>query len=163
MLTLDPSTTDTGYAVFCNGNLIGYSDINISDVTDINKRVNQMIVAIWDLFKRFKPNICIIEGLTVFNDIKTDSSLSDIIGAVKGFSLTTGCWYDKLFPSEWRKLISTDEEKIPMKRIDCKPWDIEKLKALLNINTDNDNIADAVLIGLAYINLFGNNSEAEPI
>ena len=29
---------------------------------------------------------------------------------------------------------------------------------LLGYKTDNDNIADAILVGQAYVNLFGNNS-----
>lgn len=159
MVTLDTSTTETGYAIWRNGELKRYSTIKGDmAINDITKRVNQMIKEILNLIEPLDPDIVIIEGLTVFNDIKTDSNLSDIIGAVRGICAYRGIFFDKLFPNEWRGLIADDNEKIPTKRTDCKPWDIEKVKTLFNIITDNDNIADAVLIGLAYkilINKYG--------
>lgn len=162
MLTVDPSTTASGYAVFFNGVMKEAGVIKFND-KDINIRVDKMILSYAELFAKYKPDICIAEGLTVFNDIKSDSSLSDLCGGLRTLSLLYGTWFDKLFPVEWRKLIADEDEVIPTKRDDCKPWDIEKAKKYFCIFRTlkiSDDMADALLIGQAYINLFGNDSDA---
>lgn len=154
MISFDTSTTDTGFAVWENAILTKYGNLN-SKIENTNYRVNYMIKEIRKIIIDEQPNIIIVEGLTVFNDIKTDSNLSDIIGAIRGFSLSLeDCWFDKLLPSEWRNLVANEVEKIPRKRNDCKLWDVSKVNDIYGKNIENDNIADAILIGLAYCNLF---------
>lgn len=160
MISLDTSTTDTGFAIWENAVLREYGNLNLCNIKNTKHRVDFMLQEINNLIKKENPNIIIVEGLTVFNDIKTDSNLSDIIGAIRGFSLTLeNCWFDKLLPNEWRNLVANEEEKIPRKREDCKMWDIEKANIFYpGVNQSeiisNDNIADAILIGKAYCNLF---------
>lgn len=155
MISFDTSTTGTGYAVWENAVLSKYGCLDLSNVVDTKVRTDLMIQKIYALTIAENPNIVVVEGLTVFNDIKTDSNLSDIIGAVRGAALACKeCWFDKLLPSEWRGLIS-DGEVIPRKRVDCKAWDIIRLEKLFSIKTNDDNIADAILIGFAYCRLFG--------
>ena len=154
MISFDTSTTDTGYAIWENAKLVRYGDLDLSNVVELKSRTDFMIQRIHALVECENPDIMIVEALSVFNDIKTDSNLSDIIGSTRGYALACeDCWFDKLLTFEWRGLVA-DGETIPRKRVDCKAWDIKRLYKLFGIKTNNDNIADAVLIGLAYCRLF---------
>lgn len=162
MVSFDTSSTDTGFAIWKNGKLVRLSHLDLTNYNGSN-RTNEMIKEIITLLINSSPDIVVVEGLTVFNDFKTDSDLAEIIGAIRGHCVYNDIFFDRLFPNEWRGLIADPEEKIPRKRIDCKPWDIKKAQALFMFpSLNNDNVADAGLIGQAYINLW-NSEDAEEV
>ena len=55
--------------------------------------------------------------------------------------------------SHWRKQVGIKTGR-GIARAQLKPLDIAKANELFNLNTKNDDLADAVLIGQAYINEF---------
>ena len=113
-----------------------------------------MIEQIHSLLDKIKIDILIIEGLNVFNNPKTQEGQSDIIGACRGYAIEHEIWFDKLSPNEWRSQVAGGNS-VPRKRKDCKPWDLEQLRKIYPfVNTNNDNVADAVLIGQAYKCMF---------
>ena len=154
MVTLDTSTTNTGYAVWKNGLLQEDFGVLKPDTKQLGDNTSRMIRQIHKLLDRVKPDILVVEGLNVYNNPKTQEGQTDIIGACYGYAIEHEIWFDRLAPNDWRKLVADDGEKIPRNRNDCKPWDINKLNKLVAIKTDDDDVADAILIGEAYRRLF---------
>ena len=151
LISLDTSSTDTGYAVFLNGKLKRYGDFDHKKDAD---KMNKMCKDIYSLIKKEDPDIIVVEDLNVMKSVKTAKMLAEIIGATRvcQFISRKKVFFYKMPPKHWRKLIGDNG---PRKRDDCKLWDIQKLLELYKISTLNDNIADAILIGRAYIEEFG--------
>ena len=156
MLSFDVSTTDTGWALWYNGKLKAAGHVYLGDRGDINKTA-EMSKRLIDIALKYNPSIIVCEEAVSVRNADVFRKLCEIIGSLRGASiLLSDCWFDKLAPTEWRSLISNGV--FPKNRSDCKPWDIVMAEKLHGYKTDNDNIADAILVGQAYVNLFGNNS-----
>lgn len=149
MVSFDTSSTDSGYAYFENSKLTDYGSINLKKEKDSLIRQEDMIIALSGIVKKYKPDICVIESPPLINSPRTLIILTEIIGAVRGMVIDSA-EYVEYTPPVWRKLISPNE-KIPIKRTEAKAWDISKVKDIFDVTTDNDNIADAILIGYARI------------
>ena len=157
-LALDTSNTNTGISVWINGkykelnNLITKGDLELWQKTD------EMIIQIGKIFEKYKPDIVVCEQLDCDNNHKVNSAHSEVIGAVKTFSLIYGSTYYDYSPSLWRKFVDDNIEKLPRKRKELKEWDIARahryLKSISKDKDIDDNAADAILIGLAYMNDF---------
>lgn len=153
MISLDTSSTITGYAYFENAKYINSDIICCNKEKDIYIRVENMCFRIIDELKRHKPDIVVVEKPPYCNDAETLILLSEIVGSVRGWAITEGfAEYVEYSPNRWRKLVADKDEKIPTKRNLCKPWDMEKAQAIIKRKPIDDNEADAVLIGIARIN-----------
>lgn len=150
MLSLDTSSTDSGYAYWENAKLVQYGSINTTAEKDSLIRQENMITELHKCVKKFKPDILIIESPPFMNSPKTLKLLAEIVGSVWGMVISSA-EYIEYEPSRWRSLVKAENETIPRKRAECKQWDIDKVKEIFGIDTDNDNIADAILIGYARI------------
>jgi len=98
------------------------------------------------------PDIVVIERPPVVRDVETLINLSEIIGCVRGWAVLNRAEYEELRPTEWRKMVHPVGEILPKRRKELKQWDIEKVKNIFNIIPENDDIADAILIGQAWVN-----------
>ena len=122
------------------------------DTSTTYVRFEQMINAIYKKIDEVKPQIVVTELTSVTRNAKTQRNLTMVLGAVWGKCLLTDAYYHSFRASEWRKLV--DSGKKPRKREELKKWSIDKVNSILKTEINNDNISDAVLIGMAYINLF---------
>ena len=152
LLALDTSTTSTGYALYVDGKLKDYGGLDFDQKTASDVRFEQMINAIYKKIDEVKPQIVVTELTSVTRNAKTQRNLTMVLGAVWGKCLLTDAYYHSFRASEWRKLV--DSGKKPRKREELKKWSIDKVNSILKTEINNDNISDAVLIGMAYINLF---------
>lgn len=150
MISFDTSSTKTGWAYWENGKLI-LSGVLYAEGEDINSRITIMSKEILELLKNYKPKIIAIERSIFVKDPNTFRMLSEIVGIVRGYAILNDTDYVEYVPGTWRKLIADSNEKIPIGRQNCKPWDIQKVHKLLNIDVCGDDEADAILIGLARI------------
>lgn len=148
MLSLDTSTTATGVAVWNNGNLAQHFIVSTSKKS--TNKTHEMILLLTDILKWYNPDIVICEELNVINNVATAKKLSSVIGAIEGISVFIGAHFDTLPPSVWRKQISDAGHMPPKHRNDLKKWDIEQTIRLFNIIPEDDNEADAILVGEAY-------------
>ena len=153
ILALDTSTKVSGYAIFNNKKLIRYSSIDKSDKKDGNKRMRDMVENIITLIKREAPDVVVIEETVVTRNPQTQRMLSMILGAVFGCCVINNFNYCALRPTQWRKLVRWDDEKLPKKRDELKFWSINKVAELYDIQEISDDISDAILIGQAFINM----------
>lgn len=149
LLSLDTSSTDSGWAYFENGILEDYGHIEMNKKDDSIIKQEKMIIALKELVDRIDPDICVIETPPYMNSPKTLILLAEIVGSVRGMVIDR-CQYEEMEPKRWRRLVAMDGEKIPNKSKESKAWDIAKVKEYYDIDTTNDNVADGILIGLAY-------------
>lgn len=153
LLSLDTSTTSTGWAIFKDGK---YQESGVIDdfkkVKNGYERLKLMTKELLDSIGQLKPDIIVIEKDVVFGNMKVIDMLMKIIGAVYGFCLFNGITYYEFAPSEWRKYVKL--QAFGRKRDEFKKASIKYIKDNLNMDV-NDDEADAICIGLAYCKKFG--------
>ncbi len=155
MIALDTSSSISGWAYYENGKLKDHGIIDHHKEKDALIRVENMSIALTHLLKKHSPDIVVAETPPLMNSPQTLIMLAEIVGVVKGWAICSGfAEFVELEPSKWRRLIARDDEKIPRARKECKPWDMQKVKELYDIEPIDDNEADAILIGQARINMF---------
>lgn len=149
MISLDTSSTKTGWAYWENAVLKESGVICASG--NIDERMELMGKQIIMLLKNRNPIIVVIEQSTSVKDPKTFRMLSEIVGIARGWAILKGADYIEYVPSAWRRLIANEDEKIPTNRETCKPWDMQKVKEIFNLDVGGDDEADAILVGFARI------------
>lgn len=154
LLSFDTSTKSTGYSLYVSGKLKKYDSINFEYIKNTDDRVKEMIVHIYKLIQDIKPQIVVTEMTVVTRNAQAQRNLTMILGAIYGECIKKDIFYYTYRPTEWRKLVNTDEQKIPRKREDLKVWSINMVHHLFGITDINDDISDAILLGQAYINNF---------
>lgn len=159
ILALDTSTKVSGYAVFNNKKLIRYSSIDKSDKSDSYDRMSAMVYEITALIEREAPDVVVIEETVVTRNPQTQRMLSMILGVVFGCCVINNFKYYSLRPTQWRKLVRWDDEKLPRKRDELKLWSINKVAELYDVQDIGDDISDAILIGRAFINMIEEQEE----
>lgn len=153
ILSLDTSTKVTGYAVYNDGELVRYSSIDKSEIKDGDVRLRLMISELITLVEREAPDTVVVEETVVTRNPQTQRMLSMILGAVLGVCVSYNFNYCALRPTQWRKAVRGDDEKLPRKRDELKKWSINKVNELFGIQDIGDDISDAILIGQAFINM----------
>lgn len=153
-ISFDTSTNSTGYAVFIDGKYERYGLIDVKDVKDTQGRMSEMIKQIYHIIDCEYPDICIWEVPVVSRNVQAQRNLTMITGAIFGKCIENDIFCYSFRPTEWRKLVSKKDEKLPRKRDELKEWGKEKVKNLFGIDIDIDDITDAILVGFAYMNKF---------
>lgn len=151
MISLDTSSSKTGYAIFINGN------IEKSGVYDLSKmkenRFKTMCISLANFIKGQKPEIVVVETTAVTRNAQVQRMLTEIIGVCRGAAYVIGAEFVELRPTEWRKAVCDTDEKPPKIKEELKKWSSNKVKELFNIESKTDDQADAILIGQALINI----------
>ena len=148
LLSLDTSTSSTGWAVYVNGE---YQESGCIKPDGDNKLIS-MVCKLFSLIGMKNPDIIVAEEMVVTRNAKTARNLTMVLGALLGKCLDNHIDWQTLRPTEWRKLI--DSGKKPRKREELKEWSKQKVKDLFDIDNVSDDVSDAILIGMAYINMF---------
>ena len=154
LISLDTSTSSTGYAVYISGKLHRYDLIDFKRIKNTDERIKEMILKIYEIIETEKPQIIVAEMTVVTRNAQSQRNLTMILGAIQGKCLENNIFFSLLRPTEWRKLVNNEKEKLPRKKEELKQWSKQKVSDILGINDINDDISDAILIGQAYINRF---------
>lgn len=165
LLSLDTSSTKTGWAVFKNGIYKESGVLDWSHIKDNTEdRLQIMYIDIIQHIQKYEPDILVIEkdivGSGKRQNMSTINTLVKLIGGIWAYcvqlnmstpmNLPTGefiIFYVEYTPSEWRNLVGINARK----RDDCKTASIKLIKGMYGKDVD-DNEADAINIGQAYIN-----------
>lgn len=118
-----------------------------------------MVYEIITLIEREAPDVVVIEETVVTRNPQTQRMLSMILGAVFGCCVINNFNYCSIRPTQWRKAVRGDDEKLPRKRDELKLWSIDKVAELYDIQDIGDDISDAILIGKAFINMIEEQEE----
>lgn len=154
LISFDTSTSSTGYAIYISGKLHRYDLIDFKRIKNTDERIKEMILKIYEIIETEKPQIIVVEMTVVTRNAQSQRNLTMILGAIQGKCLENNIFFSLLRPTEWRKLVNNEKEKLPRKREELKQWSKQKVSDILGINDINDDISDAILIGQAYINRF---------
>ena len=168
LLSLDTSSTKTGWAVFKNGIYKESGVLDWSRIKDNTEdRLQIMYIDIIQHIQKYEPDILVIEkdivGSGKRQNMSTINTLVKLIGGVWAYCIQLNMdtpmnlpagefniFYVEYTPSEWRSLVGITARK----REDCKAASIKRIKDIYKIDVD-DNEADAINIGEAYINEWG--------
>lgn len=154
LISYDTSTKSTGYAVYLSGKFEKYDLLDFKHIKNTEERINEMILKIYEIIKKEKPQIIVAEMTVVPRNAQSQRYLTMILGAIQGKCIDENIFFYLFRPTEWRKLVCNNNEKPPRKREELKKWSIEKTYLLFGVENINDDISDAILIGQAYINKF---------
>lgn len=154
LIALDLSTKNTGYAIYKHNKLQSYSCIPATS-NDLFNRIKVMMNTINHVLQQ-NPDLEYVVMQQVrqegFINIKTYKALMYLQGCIqmmihqKFKHLQT----DFLYPSSWRKVCQIKQGR-GIQRKQQKQLDIQWVKQNFNIQV-NDDIADAIGLGYAYIN-----------
>ena len=150
LLSLDTSTTSTGWSLFINGKYQKSGLIDLNEFKNTSERLKCMVIELKNLINHYSPIIVVIETPVVVRNPQVQRLLMTIYGAIYAKCIWDNILFVDLRPTEWRKLI--DSGKKPRKRNELKDWSKRKVKTMFGIDITNDDVSDAILIGQAYIN-----------
>ena len=163
ILAIDASTKSSGIAIFYDTKLILHECITSSS-TDLFKRIHIMVDRIRELVFIYQIEKIILEEVRPENglaNIKTHKALMYLQGAIAMMIHdnypNTEIVY--LYPNEWRKLCGIKTGS-GVKRESLKTKDIAFTKEKFNLDV-NDDIADAIGLGYAYLQQHGINNKID--
>lgn len=151
ILALDISTTSTGFAVFSDKKLIDKGII--APAGNVITRIEKIADKVNELMLEYHPDIIYAEEpepAFVKNNIDVYRKLTFAHGAIAIVLNHYGKDMKLCTSSHWRKQVGIKTGR-GITRAQLKPIDIAKANELFNLDTKNDDIADAVLIGWSYI------------
>lgn len=155
ILSIDASTKSSGYAIYKHNKLIEYNYIKATS-SDLFNRINKMVIQIQKILSQNLDIDYIVlqqvrqEG---FINIKTYKALMYLQGCIGNmvYNNFKHIQIKFLYPSEWRKVCQIKQGR-GIKRSQQKQNDIQWVKDNFNIIDINDDVADAIGIGYAFIN-----------
>ena len=154
LIAIDASTKSTGIAIYKH-NKLEYIDCVTASSTDLFSRIKVMVDNIKQLLsKNLDIAYLILEQVRQDNfvNVKTYKALMYLQGCIammvhQNFKHIT---VDFMYPSQWRKVCKIKQGR-GVQRDTQKQNDIQWVKENFKLQV-NDDIADAIGIGFAYIN-----------
>lgn len=150
-LSIDASTKSTGIAIFKEGKLIHYECINCNR-TDTYSRIETMVNRIRQLCNQYNPTDIIMEDILP-QDVKRNQAVykaliylqAAIVLQLHKINLIVNFYT----ASHWRAQVGIHTGR-GIKRETLKAASQKLVKNIYNIDV-NDDISDAICIGIAYI------------
>lgn len=153
MCSIDASTKRTGLALFVNGDLNDHALIDISKYKgSTDERIREMGKLIMEYLDEWKPTMVYIEEPKGHQNVELVRKLSMVLGVVLGWCIDNDAYYQIVQPSVWRQWLGMDQGN--KKREDLKIESIQAVQDMFGITLDDDT-ADAINIGVAVLNKYG--------
>lgn len=151
LLSLDTSTTRTGWSVFIDGFFYQSGAIDCSK-SDKNEKLNDMIAMVTMELNTWEPDIVVVEQMNVSRNMLATRKLCELVGAVRAWTIWHDSFFYEMAPSEWRKAIGISTSG--GKRDEYKELSKSYVKEYIIDRDITDDEADAICIGTGYIKLF---------
>lgn len=154
VLSLDTSTSCTGYAVYEDGKYArcGCIDKRKEKLTS-EQRLDEMCKDILTLMDVENPDIVYWETPSIARNAVTQRLLTMVTGVVYGWCLSHNVYHEDFRPNVWRKGCLKRDEKLPRTRVEAKQWSINRVKELYDADV-NDDTADAIMIAYGAFKLY---------
>lgn len=148
ILSLDISTKSTGFGFFKNCKLGKFhGSIKTSDgFEDMYEKVRNLIK---NLHEKYGVNTIVVEDVYYSRNQKVFKTLAFLQGMIFGFCKELGITVEFMLPASWRKILGLNKKGA--KRDELKKRAIEYVKDTLGIEVKDDDEADGICIGLAFI------------
>ena len=152
ILSIDASTKSTGIAIFEEEKLIHYECIQANDF-NLFSRIWKMVEKIHSLYYKYLPTNVILEDVLP-QDVKHNNSVYKALIYLQA-AIVLDLYKNKVQidfynASHWRSLVGIKTGR-GIKRQTLKKASVELIKQKYGI-TVNDDISDAICLGIAYIN-----------
>ncbi len=154
IISIDASTKSTGIAIYKHNQLVYYTCITASS-SDLFSRIQKITNEIKQILsENLDLEYLILEEVRPdngFSNMKTHKALMYLQGNIAMMLHTSfkHMQIDYMYPSEWRKVCGIKQGR-GVQRSTLKQSDINFVKQKFNLQV-NDDIADAIGIGYAYI------------
>ena len=148
LLAFDQSTAKTGWAFFDGENLVKYGVVDKVKIKNTPDRIRAMYLGIISIIDQCKPDKVIVEAVQQQASPATSMMLSQLQGMVIGYLYEHNINVDSPLPTQWRKKLGFQQGK-GIKRSDLKKQSLIYIKDIYGIDTESDDIADAICIGAA--------------
>ena len=155
LISIDSSSTCTGYAVWENGELLTYACIDLRKNKNTQERLLTMCKEILRVLHQYSPSMVYIEEPDGMS-ISAYKLLVKILGVVYGWCIDHNIYYEEVKPVSWRSWIGINQSG--KKRPELKKLDMEYVQAKYGIDVKGiDDIADAICIGQGVLNKYRGN------
>jgi Holliday junction resolvasome RuvABC endonuclease subunit len=148
---IDASSNKTGIAVFCDGEYMGHTLIDLHKIKNPDQRIPKMMVEMCKYIKKHMPDKIIMEKSMMKNNIDTVQKLSNIAGAVMLYAATKNIEFQHVYPSEWRKKIGLSQSS-QIKREVLKEEAVQAVKREYGMDVTDDE-AESILIARSGFDL----------
>lgn len=159
IISLDASTKSTGVAIFNDTELIQYNCLEASN-PDLIKRIQKIIVALDKILQQHNDvEKLILEEVRPEDNIQNLQTHRALMWLQAAINFMIHERYPKIkveyvYPSSWRAACGIHTGR-GIKRQTLKSADIKFVRDTYNIDV-NDDIADAIGIGHAFVNQLNN-------
>lgn len=142
-ISLDLSTTDTGYAIFENDKLITYGSISFK-IKDTYKRIILTVEAVQEMLSGMEIDHVVFEDSFSGTNKRVVVILNRLAGGIIWVADRLGVSFSTYPPKSVKKFITGNGNA-------NKGMVIEAINQMYNIDVSNDNIADAIAIGQTFV------------
>lgn len=151
ILSLDQSTTSTGYALYDEEKLVEYGVWRLKE-KDILARIVGMSKKIHSYIIDQKVDIVVFEDTNRLQNTQTLKHLSMLMGSILYICEQKGKDWLMVLPGVWRsELRFSDGTRESQKRKRQKEYAKEYASNLVGVEIKNEDIAEAICIGSAFI------------
>ena len=147
ILSLDQAS-ETGWALIDeHENIVNFGIIHNKKILDYDIKINFIKHEMIKLIKEHKPIIVTVEGVFANRlNLKTHHNLSKLQGVLINYFIENQILYEKIPSSRWQGNLNFGRNS--KKNGTTKIKSINYVKEHKNIETDNDNIADAICMAI---------------
>ena len=142
-LALDLSTTDTGFAIYENSNLILWGSLSYKD-KDVYDRIFRMVNKIHEMIIEEEIDEVVFEDSFSGTNKQVVVKLNRLAGGVIFVSKTLSTPFITYAPRYIKKEFTGNGNA-------SKQEVIDKVKEIFNLDIKNDNICDAIALGYIHV------------
>lgn len=153
ILAFDQSSTRSGFSIFLDGQYVESGVIDKHKITDPDKRISEMGLAIFKKIKETEPELVIIENIQNQSNTATVILLARLQGMVLGYCAAHKIRVEILGPSQWRSVLKF-KQGAKVKREVLKQQAMDYVNKNFEIEGCTEDQSEAVCIGVAATKLF---------
>lgn len=146
ILSIDSGIERTGYAIFKDKKYVTSALIKTSKSLTTEKRLIEIYLKLVEIMKQYKPDIMVLEQLLFFKNQKTFIRVAQAQGVVMLLAAQNNIKVEFLTPLQIKQIV-TGYGQADKKAVQ------KMIRLTTDIDIKQDDEADAVACGLAYIYL----------
>lgn len=147
IISIDSGIERTGYAIFKDKKYVISALIKTSKSLTTEKRLIAIYEKLVEIMKKYKPNVMVLEQLLFFKNQKTFIRVAQAQGIVMLLAAQNNIKVEFLTPLQIKQIV-TGYGQADKKAVQ------KMIKLTTEIDIKQDDEADAVACGLAYIYLY---------
>lgn len=150
IFSIDSGIERTGYAIFKDKKYVTSALIKTLKTLPTEVRLDEIYSKLKEVFKKYKPDVMVLEQLLFFKNQKTFIRIAQAQGIVMLLAAQNKIKVEFLTPLQIKQII-TGYGQADKKSVQ------KMIRLTTEIDIIQDDEADAVACGLAYIHLVGSN------